>query len=130
MPITYDCDHERRLITVTVTEPYSIDGILGGIIRQAVEDTWAYAMLYDLRAVTRVSTEAELEQISNRIKVVGSGRRRGPVGMAIGGKPALFRAGLTFTSLTKTLMTVEILLTVAQLEAWLNRNARGVRGDW
>jgi hypothetical protein len=129
MPITYECDHQRRLITVTVTEPYSIDGILGGIIRQAVEDTWAYAMLYDLRAVTHVSTEAELEQIADRVKVVGSGRARGPVGMAIGAQPALFRAGLMFSKLTRTLMTVEVLLTAAQLDAWLVRNARGVPGD-
>jgi hypothetical protein len=50
--------------------------------------------------------------------------------MAIGAQPALFRAGLMFTRLTRALMTVEILLTAAQLEAWLDRNARGVRGDW
>jgi hypothetical protein len=87
-------------------------------------------MLYDLRAVTHASTEAELEQIADRVKVVGSGRQRGPVGMAIGAQPALFRAGLMFTRLTRALMTVEILLTAAQLEAWLDRNARGVRGDW
>jgi hypothetical protein len=130
MPITYECDHQRRLITVTVTEPYSIDGILGGIVRQAVENTWAYAMLYDLRSVTHVSTGAELKEIANRVKVVGSGRQRGAVGMAIGGQPALFRAGLMFSKLTRTLMTVEILLTGPQLEAWLDRNARGVRGDW
>ena len=128
MPITYECDHRRRLITVTVTEPYSIDGILGGIIRQAAEDTWAYAMLYDLRAVTHVSTQAELEQIADRVKVVGGGRERGPVGMAIGAQPALFRAGLMFTRLTRTLMAVEILLTTAQLDAWLARNARRAGG--
>ena len=86
-------------------------------------------MLYDLRAVTHASTEAELTRIADRVKVVGGGRERGPVGMAIGARPALFRAGLMFTELTRALMTVEILLTAAQLDAWLTRNARGVRGD-
>jgi hypothetical protein len=32
---------------VTVTEPYSIDEIISAIDRQAAEDAWAYAMLYD-----------------------------------------------------------------------------------
>ena len=51
MPIEYERDDQRRLIALTVTEPYAIDGILVAIDRQAAEDTWAYAILYDLRAV-------------------------------------------------------------------------------
>jgi len=130
MPIAYERDDQRRLITVTVTEPYSVDGILSVIIRQAAEDTWGYAMLYDLRAVTHASTEADLRKIADRVKVVGDGRERGPVGMAIGARPALFEAGLIYTKLTRELMNVEVLLTTTQLDDWFARLPRNRSPRW
>ena len=124
VPIVYERDDERRLITVTVTEPYSVDDILGVIDRQAAEDTWWYAMLYDLRALIHVATDAGLQQIADRVKVVGGGRRRGPVGIAVGTHPETFRAGLMYTKLAGKLANVEVVLTAAQLDGWLARNAQ------
>jgi hypothetical protein len=46
-PIAYQRDDQRRLITVTVTEPCSVDDILSVIDRQSGEDTWEYTVLYD-----------------------------------------------------------------------------------
>ena len=126
MPIAYERDDRRRLITVTVTEPYSLDDIRGVIDRQAGEDTWWYAMLYDLRAVTDTSAQADLQQIADRVHAVGDGRARGPVGIAIRPRPALFVAGMMYTKLTKGLMTVEVLLTPKQIDAWLARNAPSI----
>ena len=122
MPVTHERDDERWLITVT--EPYSVDDILGVIDRQAAEDTWEYAILYDLRAVTVALTEADLQQIADRVKVVGGGRERGPVGMAVGARPEMFRMGLMYAELTRKLINVEALLTSAQLDGWLARNTR------
>jgi hypothetical protein len=124
MPIIYERDDERRLITVTVTEPVSVDDILGAIDRQAAEDTWEYALFRDQRGLTQVSTEADLQQMADHIRVAGRGRTRGEVGIAIRPYPALFLVGLTYTRLTKELMNVEILLTTAQIESWLSRNSR------
>ena len=81
-------------------------------------------MLYDLRAVTRLSTEADLQQMADRVKVVGSGRERGPVGMAFASEPEQFRMGLVYTRLARALEDVEALLTAAQRDDWLARNAR------
>jgi hypothetical protein len=125
MPITYERDDQRRLITVTVTEPYSVDDILGVIDRQAGEDTWGYAMLYDLQGITEAWTEADLQRMADRVKVAGGGRERGPVGIAIPARPALFLVFLLYAKLTSELMTVEVLLSAAQRDAWLARNARG-----
>jgi hypothetical protein len=125
MPITYQRDDQRRLIIVTATEPCSVDDISSVIDRQASEDTWEYALLYDLRAMTDASTEADLQQIAERVKVVGGGRGRGPVGIAIRARPALFLQGLMYTKLVKEFVTVEMLLTAAQIDAWLVRNAPG-----
>ena len=123
MPIAYQRDDQRRLIIVTVTEPCSVDDISSVIDRQSGEDTWEFALLCDLRAMTDASTEADLQQIAERVKVVGGGRERGPVGIAIRARPALFLLGLMYTKLIKEFVTVEVLLTAAQINTWLVRNA-------
>ena len=125
MPIVYQRDDQRRLITVTMTEPCSVDDISSVIDRQAGEGTWEYGMLYDLRAMTDASTEAGLQQIAERVKVSGGERERGPMGIAIRAQPALFLLGMMFAKLVKGLATVEVLLTAGQIDAWLVRNAFG-----
>ena len=125
MPIAYERDDQRLLITVTVTEPCSVDDIPSVIDRQAAENTWEYALLYDLRGMTDASTETDLQQLAERVKVAGGERKRGPVGVAIRARPALFLLGLMYTKLIKEFVTVEVLLTAAQRVAWLARNTRG-----
>ena len=122
MPIAYERDDQRLLITVTVTEPCSVDDIPSVIDRQAAENTWEYALLYDLRGMTDASTETDLQQLAERVKVAGGERKRGPVGIAIRARPALFLLGLMYTKLIKEFVTVEVLLTAAQIDAWLVRN--------
>jgi hypothetical protein len=130
MPITYQRDDQRRLITVTVNGPWSADDISGVIDRQAEEDTWEYALLYDLREMTAVSIEGDLQQIADRVQKVGAGRRRGPVGVAIRPRPALFLEGLMYSTMAKESVDIEILLTAAQIDSWLARNAvRSRRND-
>jgi hypothetical protein len=118
MPIIYTRHAERRLITVTVTEPYTVEDIVGAIDRQAAEGAWEYAMLYDLRATTRLSTEGESMQIADYVTAVGRGLPRGPVGLAVRATPEQFRRRLT-----RNLTTIEVLLTTAQLDDWVARNA-------
>jgi hypothetical protein len=124
MPIAYKRDDERRLITATVSDPFTVDDILAAIDRQAAEDTWGYAMLYDLRAASEFPAEVDLQTMADRVKVVGEGRARGPVGVAIGTRPERFRLSLRYTQLIRTFATVEVLLTDSQLDDWLVRNAR------
>ena len=127
MPIAYQRDDQRWLITVTVTEPCTVNDISSVIDRQAAEDTWEYALLYDLRAITDASAEADLQLLAERVRVTGGERERGPVGIAIRARPALFLLGLMCTKLIKEFVSVEVLLTAAQIDAWLVRNT--VRGS-
>jgi hypothetical protein len=124
MPIAYERDDHRRLITLTATDPYTVEDILGVIDRQSAEDTLGYAMLYDLRGVHDPSALAGLQQIEDRVGAVGGGRARAPVGVAILARPELFLAGLMYAELTREIMAVEVLLTAAQVDDWLFRNAR------
>ena len=124
MPVAYERDDPRRLITVTVAEPVALDDILGVIDRQAAEGTWGYAMLYDLRGVKDVSALGHLPQIAARVKALGGDRPRGPVGVAIPPRPDLLRGRPDVCGAHSELMSVEVLLTATQLAAWLSRNAR------
>ena len=129
MPIASQRDDQRRLVTVTVTEPCSVDDISRMIDRQSGAGTWEYAVLYDLRARSDASTEADLQQIAERMRLPGAGRERGPVGVAIRAKPTLFLLGLMYTKLLKEFVAIEVLLTATQIDAWLVRNAsRGEQG--
>ena len=92
MPIAYECDDLRQLITVTVTEPVTLDEIRDVIDRQAAEDTWDYAMLFDLRRVKDASVLAHLPQIADRVKELGGdlearpgGRRDCPAARSVRG---------------------------------------------
>jgi hypothetical protein len=107
------------VISVKVTEPYAVDDILDAIDRQAAEDTWTYALLYDLRTVD-VSADEDAQRLAAHAKVAGQGRLRGPVGIAITPHPEHFRRAHTYSTLTGN---VEILLNATQLDEWLVRNA-------
>ena len=122
MPMTYQRDDQRWLITVTVTEPCTVNDISSVIDRQAAEDTWEYALLYDLRAITDASAEADLQQLAERVKVTVGERERGPVAIAIRARPAVFLLALMYTKLIKEFVSIELLLTAAQIDAWLVRN--------
>jgi hypothetical protein len=122
MPIAYERDDRRQLITVTVSEPFSVEDILAVIDRQAAEDTWEYALLFDLRGVTHPLTETDMQRTADRVMVAG-GPERGPVGIVVGAGPGTFRMGLMYTRLAGKLLNVEVVLTPAQLDGWLARNA-------
>jgi hypothetical protein len=124
MPIIYERDDDRHLITVKLVEPSSVDDILSAVDRQAAEDTWEYAMLYDLRSVTQLLSEADVQTVADRVKAIGGGRVRGPVGIAIDVKPQWLRIGIRYSELTRKIVMVEVLLTNAQLDEWLARNGR------
>jgi hypothetical protein len=123
MPIEYQRDDRRHLITVTVTEPFSFDELVDQTDRQWTEHTWEYAILYDVRATVHDAPADELQQLTDRVRVIGAGHPRGPMGMVIPARPERFRGGLQLARLSAGLMEVEILLNRAQVEAWLTRHA-------
>jgi hypothetical protein len=131
MPIDYQRDDRRRLILVTLTDPFSFDELLGQTDRQWLEQTWAYAILYDARAIAHVTPAPGLQQLLDRTHSVGGGRPRGPVGVAIPQRPEMFRCGLQLAKLSGRLGYLEVLLNEAQIEAWFARNAprRGSPGQ-
>src|SRR3954453_19526421 len=62
MPIDYDRDDDRRLITLTFTDPFTFEEALSQADRQSAEGTWEYAVFYDLRAISRVPTTSQMHE--------------------------------------------------------------------
>jgi hypothetical protein len=123
MPTVYERDDERRLITVVITDPYTVGDMLNAIERQMAENTWEYAMLWDMRATARMATVHEAPLITNRVQSLSGHRKRGPVAMEISGIPAQVRAGVEFASSNRRIAIPEIVLTAPQLSDWLARHA-------
>jgi hypothetical protein len=123
MPIDYQRDDHRRLITVTVTEPFSFDELLNQTDRQWAEETWEYAVLYDSRATVHLYPPSELHDLLTRTQVVGGGRKRGPVGVAIPPRAEMFNSGQQLATLGGPGRDIEILMNVEQISAWIGRQA-------
>jgi hypothetical protein len=123
MPIDYQRDDARRLVSIVLTEPYAFDELLSTTDRQWTEDVWEYAVFYDVRGVAHVPPASELQRVVDRVRTVGGGAPRGPGGVAISPSPEMFRGGLQLAKLSGPLRDLEILLNDAQVDAWLTRHA-------
>ena len=122
MPIDYQRDDRRRLITVTLTDPFTFHELLSQTDRQWAEDIWEYAAFYDSRASQHIPPPGEIQQMVAHTQTIGGGRLRGPVGVAVPPRPEAVRGGLHLTRLSGR-RDVEILLNEEQVEAWLARHA-------
>ncbi|MEP6935170.1 MAG: hypothetical protein ABI988_14750, partial [Nitrospirota bacterium] len=123
MPIEYQRDDQRRLIRITMTDPFSFDDLLSQTDRQWAERTWDYAVLYDSRASQHIPPPGELQRLVEHTQMIGGGRSRGPVGVAIPRKSEAVRRGLDLAERSGPLRDIEILLNETQIASWLVRHA-------
>jgi hypothetical protein len=122
MPISSEVDHERRLIRHSLTDPLVFEDLCASIDRQWADQVWAYAVLYDARALAAAVPMGELRQLSGYIESVGLGQTRGPVGVFIAARAEMLRSGMAYASGTGRARDLEILLNQGQMDAWLDRH--------
>lgn len=60
MPVVTHRDDARRLLTVKVSDPWSVEELAVSIDRQLAENTWKYDTIYDLRGSTHLPTEPDI----------------------------------------------------------------------
>jgi hypothetical protein len=78
--VTYLRDDIRQRITVTITGPARLDDLTTVIERQAAEDAWRYALLYDERAVTAALSVSETRELVTLVtQLTRAYGERGPV---------------------------------------------------
>ena len=123
MPIEYRRDDSRRLIAVTMTDPFTLDDLLSQTDRQWEEHTWEYAVLYDSRGSQHIPPPHEIQRLVDRTQIVGGGRPRGPVGIAVPPRPDAVRGSLEMTKAAGPLRDIEFLLNQSQVDFWLSRHA-------
>jgi hypothetical protein len=123
MPISCERDDGRRLITITVTDPFRFEDILAQVDQQWAARIWAYAVLYDIRSTADVTPPSELQRIADHVRVVGHGQPRGAIGVVIPPRADMLHRGIQFSSASAPFKDIEILLSDAQVEAWIARHA-------
>lgn len=60
MPVITSRDDTRRLLTVKVSDPWSVEELAVSIDRQLAEETWKYDTIYDLRGSSHMPTEPDI----------------------------------------------------------------------
>jgi hypothetical protein len=123
MPIDYRRDDDRRLITLTFTDPFTFEEALSQADRQSAESTWEYAVFYDLRAISRVPTTSQMHEGLSHIAGLGDGQARGPVGIAIPPRTEMLASGLQYAKTAGPRRDIEVLLTATQIDGWTARAA-------
>ena len=102
MPICYELDDLRRRVVVTVEGLFKTDDIFAIMARQRAEQTWTYAMLYDLRGMTGEPTIAELRELmSKAAELRGDEGPRGPVAL-LATDQALYAQLYTYAALARS----------------------------
>jgi len=123
MPIRSVVDHQRRLITHTQTDPMTFEDMRAAIDRQWADQIWAYAVLWDARALAAAPQMSELRRLSVHIEGVGTGHTRGPVGIFIAASGDTVRTGIEYASGSGRSRELEVLLNQGQVDDWLARHA-------
>lgn len=126
MPLDYARDDARRLIVATATDtpqPVSVQDTMAVIERQWSEGTWDYALLYDYRHTSHVTTDEEARLLAQCVENVSHGVRRGPVGLAVG-TSGMVRRATAYAEFTARVQEFELLITEAQIADWLRRNVK------
>jgi hypothetical protein len=123
MPIDYTRDDSRRLVTITSTDPFVFSELLDLVDRQRAEGVWTYAVLYDSRQKRQSSSVEQLLALVERVRTVGGGQRRGPVGVALPLDTQRFESGVLFSVLAGHEWEIEVLLTDEQVDDWVTRAA-------
>jgi hypothetical protein len=123
----YHRDDRPRLLTVTLTDPFSFEELSRQTDRQWADGAWDYAILYDGRATRALRPPEEIQRLIDHTRSVGGDHRRGPVGVAIPPTPELLRRSLELADRFGPQRDIEILLSETQIQSWLVRQA--VRRD-
>ena len=84
MPIVTTRNDEQRRLTVTVSDPWSVEDIARFLDRQLTENTWKHGTVYDLRATKWVPAQPDVlwlvQQSDQQTARHGS---RGPVAVIV-----------------------------------------------
>src|ERR1700687_6053588 len=101
MPHTYVRDEVRRRVTVTVSGPLTMEVVLVIVDRQAIDGTWTYGVLHDLRGAIGTVDASAIRSLVDHVKQLGAIHGpRGPVAL-VSNEPAQFGVGRMYGTLSE-----------------------------
>jgi hypothetical protein len=120
-PFEYHRDDARRRIRITAREPLQGGDLTSIVDRQAREDTWTFAVLYDLRAThgatLRADAIAVAEHVRRYVDVHGA---RGPVALVTRRIDMVAAGQIYALDGAKRGFSVEVFWDLDEADRWLD----------
>jgi hypothetical protein len=119
MGLTVTRDDPSRRLTLTGSDPVTLEDSLAFMEAQVKDGTWSYAVLYDGRSQTGVLNSAEMQHLeSHSLRLARIHGRPGPVAI-VRGDDAGFLIGRRFEIVSDGVRTVAVFRDLAMATRWL-----------
>lgn len=126
VPVTATRDDERRRVTVTITDPWSVEEIAVAMEQQIAERTWAYAVVYDMSRTTWIPAEPDVLWLVKRgQQQVARHGSRGPIAVVTSlGPEALPLHSYAISAGEHGRVTINVFTDHAAADRWLSEQSR------
>jgi Mg-chelatase subunit ChlI len=120
-PYDYVRDDEKRRISVLVRTALPPEDFVRIIDRQAQEQTWSYAMLYDLRAVSAPLSKQDYDTLAAEVfRHVAVHGDRGPVAVVTTSADAIGAIQLYAYVLERAGVNLQVFWDLSEADRWLD----------
>ena len=126
VPVTATRDDERRRVIVTVTDPWSVEEIAVAMDRQLADQTWSYAVVYDVSRTEWIPTEPDVLWLVKRgQEQVARHGARGPIAVITSRRPeALPLQTYATYGGEQSRLTINVFTDPDAADRWLDEQSR------
>jgi hypothetical protein len=119
-PYSYNRDDARRRVTVVARDELTRDDFMAILDRQVSENTWSYAVLYDLRDMSHAVVPADVDAIAARVyRYLMVHGARGPVAVVTTAFEVIGATRSYALGATRAGVEVQLFWDVPEAERWL-----------
>jgi hypothetical protein len=120
-PFEYERDDAKRRIRVTARRALQPDEFRAIVDRQVQEQTWAYALLYDLRRMSEAVARSDADMLAAYVyRYLITHGSRGPVAVVTTSFGVLGAAQVYATNTSRAGVEVHVFWDVFEAERWLD----------
>ena len=121
MPTTFECNHDRRRLTILRQGIFNLDDLVESVIRMRETNLWSYSVLVDARQASTSLLPVEAHSLVARIGDIGDGKERGPIAV-VAADDLTFGMVRMFAAIAEPIgMRVSAFRQVSDAEQWLQR---------
>jgi hypothetical protein len=123
MPVQYARDDAKRRITLTVSDPLTLEERIGAVEHQLADGAWRYALIIDARRSLASATPqlTEMQAAASRLaELVAAHGPRGPVAL-VSRQPGVIGASAMHNSLGVKTPGVQVFWDLDDAQTFLDR---------